>query len=354
MNLFKFKRQISTLLVVISFTTGIHSSSTFVLADENVTDNTDNYIYTAIENDLEHLLEEGRLVTGIEYDSTYVTGEACTPDVIVTVDSEILFEDIDYVLDYENNVEAGTASAVITGIGKYTGQITKVFEIKEIPKVKVNKCEQYYNYISGKSKKFANKKIEIKIGSKKYTGKTNSKGKFKIKVPRLKKSGKKVYLRVKNGETYSKWKKTRVKEYKIPHGLTKGKSGYCSPLKKGKYYVSRGIGCGHYGIDLAASRGTPIYAAKYGKVVYSGYGQSGTGYGGYGYVVAVEDEDGNVEIYAHMCSQPCVKYGQTVLPGDKLGKVGNTGQSYGNHLHFEIRKKGIRHNIIDPEQKIKF
>ncbi len=98
----------------------------------------------------------------------------------------------------------------------------------------------------------------------------------------------------------------------------------------------------HTGIDIPAARGTPIYASKSGVVITSVYGTgSAWSYGNY---VVVSHSDGTSTLYAHMSSR-AVSKGQTVKQGDVVGYVGTTGNSTGNHLHFEIRVNGSR---VDP------
>lgn len=95
----------------------------------------------------------------------------------------------------------------------------------------------------------------------------------------------------------------------------------------------------HTGIDLATDYGEAIYATADGVVLDASYDNS------YGYYVKLQHDDNYVTIYAH-CSSLCVDEGDTVMQGDVIAKVGSTGASTGNHLHFEIRKDNIR---IDPE-----
>lgn len=89
----------------------------------------------------------------------------------------------------------------------------------------------------------------------------------------------------------------------------------------------------HAGVDLAASRGTPIYATGSGTVRYAGWR------GGYGLLVVVDHGDGVETRYAHM-SQLGTSVGRKVRQGDMLGRVGSTGRSTGNHLHYETRVNG--------------
>lgn len=91
---------------------------------------------------------------------------------------------------------------------------------------------------------------------------------------------------------------------------------------------------GHNGIDIAGSIGTPIIAARGGTVTLVRGG--GTWNGGYGNYVVISHGNGIQTLYAHMNSIS-VSQGQTVTTGQQVGTLGNTGQSTGPHLHFEVR-----------------
>jgi murein DD-endopeptidase MepM/ murein hydrolase activator NlpD len=97
----------------------------------------------------------------------------------------------------------------------------------------------------------------------------------------------------------------------------------------------------HYGIDLAAPLGTPIYAATDGVVLRAGPAT------GFGYALYIEDTDGNTEVYGHM-KYYFVKAGQVVHAGDLIAKVGEEGESTGPHLHFQIDKGSEYGKPIDP------
>lgn len=118
-------------------------------------------------------------------------------------------------------------------------------------------------------------------------------------------------------------------------------AGFICPLKRGSFTVSAyyGDGRGHKGMDLAADRGTPIYAVANGTVTYSGYD------GNYGYSVVIDHGNGLKTRYAH-ASRLCVSKGQTVAQGEVIAYVGSTGYSTGNHLHFEVMVNGSRVNPI--------
>lgn len=96
----------------------------------------------------------------------------------------------------------------------------------------------------------------------------------------------------------------------------------------------------HRGIDIVKYNGYPIPSFTNGTVVYSGWGANGSGYGGgYGNVVAIKDERGYTHLYAHL-SAVKVRVGQKIKKGTVVGLQGNTGRSFGSHLHYEVRKGG--------------
>lgn len=90
----------------------------------------------------------------------------------------------------------------------------------------------------------------------------------------------------------------------------------------------------HEGVDMAAPQGTPIYAAKSGKVSRTSYQA-----GGAGYYVSINHGDGFSSIYMHM-THYIVSPGQYVNAGQVIGYVGSTGGSTGPHLHFGISYNG--------------
>ena len=101
----------------------------------------------------------------------------------------------------------------------------------------------------------------------------------------------------------------------------------------------------HQGIDFLMSRGSTIRSIFYGTVIEV----SNSG-GGWGSIVLIShpDLDGIQTIYAHMLrGSQTVKVGDSVVPGQKIGKVGRTGVATANHLHFGIYLDGY---AIDPEK----
>jgi murein DD-endopeptidase MepM/ murein hydrolase activator NlpD len=95
----------------------------------------------------------------------------------------------------------------------------------------------------------------------------------------------------------------------------------------------------HEGVDIAAQKGTPIFAAESGRVIYSGR------MSGYGKVVIVKHAGRYRSVYAH-ASRLLVRKGEFVERGQKVAEVGSTGRSTGPHLHFEIRRSETPQNPL--------
>lgn len=155
---------------------------------------------------------------------------------------------------------------------------------------------------------------------------------------------------------YLEWLATSVPpEASNPHGLkTNTVDGvvWFTPLKK--YTITSKFGLrkdpftgklsGHNGLDMGASRGSPIYAIRAGVVTFTGYQENGAGY-----YIWINHGDGYKSIYMHMTNY-VVKKGQTVEAGELIGYVGSTGRSTGPHLHL-----GLKYNssYVDPQKYIK-
>lgn len=138
---------------------------------------------------------------------------------------------------------------------------------------------------------------------------------------------------------------TRAKAGKQPsRGISTKALPYRLPVvgEVSATYMQRGRrwqGGRHTGIDIRAPRGSKIKTLLAGEVIETGYAR------GYGRLVTIKHEDGSEVIYAHM-TKILSKKGQSVQAGDIIGLVGSTGNSSGNHVHFEVRDKNEK--LLDP------
>lgn len=129
-------------------------------------------------------------------------------------------------------------------------------------------------------------------------------------------------------------------------GIAVADGALCWPLP-GHTYISCHFGevdafgnAGHRGTDIPAPEGTPILAAHSGTVLVSGWNDS------YGNQVLLDNGAGLSTRYAHMTAT-AVTAGETVTAGQVIGYVGSTGDSTGNHLHFEVMQNGVRMNPLE-------
>jgi murein DD-endopeptidase MepM/ murein hydrolase activator NlpD len=123
---------------------------------------------------------------------------------------------------------------------------------------------------------------------------------------------------------------------------TTGSSRSTSPSSGGYVRPTSGIitscfgarwGVTHFGVDIAAPIGTPVYAATSGVVQRAGAAT------GFGLAVYIRGDDGAITVYGHV-NEYYVSVGERVSAGEKIAEVGNRGQSTGPHLHFEVHPGG--------------
>ncbi|KRF34023.1 murein hydrolase activator EnvC family protein [Paenibacillus sp. Soil787] len=138
-------------------------------------------------------------------------------------------------------------------------------------------------------------------------------------------------------------KKRAASNAKSPFTYSGGKLGYPlavqAPLTSdftNRINPVTGRAESHKGIDLGAPKGTDILAAENGSVIYASW------MNGYGNCVIVDHGNGLWTVYGHIMNDGIyVKVGDVVKRGQKIAGVGSTGQSTGNHLHFEVRKNEV-------------
>ena len=127
----------------------------------------------------------------------------------------------------------------------------------------------------------------------------------------------------------------------------------CSVLKSGLCEITQGFVNGHRGLDLVGANYTlddiVSYANGTVNMAVNGYG-NGQGEGvnwAYGNFVKIINDDGTVCLYAHM-EYTSVKVGQRVSKGQVIGRMGNSGNSFGGHLHWEFWSCNDYYSNIDP------
>jgi murein DD-endopeptidase MepM/ murein hydrolase activator NlpD len=123
-------------------------------------------------------------------------------------------------------------------------------------------------------------------------------------------------------------------------GIAPGLGGYALPAR-GVFTSGYGNRWGtfHYGVDIAAPIGSPIYAVADGTVIDAGPAT------GFGLWVRLRHDDGTITVYGHMYDFS-VSVGERVHAGQQIARVGNRGDSTGPHLHFEVLINGQH---VDPQ-----
>ena len=108
----------------------------------------------------------------------------------------------------------------------------------------------------------------------------------------------------------------------------------------GRSHPITGVWSNHGGTDIWAPYGTNILSSNDGVVIFAGYHYS------YGNYIIVDHGGGIATLYAH-CSKLLAWEGQAVTKGEAIAQIGSTGESTGNHLHYEVRVNGVRQNPMD-------
>lgn len=138
--------------------------------------------------------------------------------------------------------------------------------------------------------------------------------------------------------TVTKEPQTKVVLTGIGYWPARPKGMFRFPVNGGRissyFGVPRPGGRRHTGIDVPRPRGTPVYAAASGTVTTKSRSSS------YGLYIIIQHSNGYSTRYAHLSSFADIRVGSTVVRGQIIGRVGNTGNSTGSHLHWEIRHYG--------------
>ncbi|UTT63239.1 peptidoglycan DD-metalloendopeptidase family protein [Microcella humidisoli] len=127
----------------------------------------------------------------------------------------------------------------------------------------------------------------------------------------------------------------------IKNGWAVPTNGYISSGYGYRVHPISGAVRFHAGVDIANAAGTPIYAAASGVVEYAGWS------GGFGNYIRINHGNGLTTGYPHLQNGGIlVRLGQEIVVGQNIGRMGTTGYSTGNHLHFEVRQNGVATNPV--------
>lgn len=226
----------------------------------------------------------------------------------------------------------------------------KMSELMPGDEIKINNAVAAVTVKTVEKATFAEKveyKTEYRKSSKMYKGDTKviqkgANGKRVVTARLTRVNGEIVKKQVLQSETIKKSvKRIVIKGTKaVPKTAPTGKyiipvSGYTMTSPFGWRW-----GRMHEGVDLACPTGTTIRASDGGTVVYAGW------YSGYGLFIEIDHGGGVRTRYGH-CNAVNVSVGQKVYQGQKIGEVGNTGNSFGSHCHFEITVNGSPVNPFD-------
>ncbi|MBC7223990.1 MAG: M23 family metallopeptidase [Anaerolineae bacterium] len=120
---------------------------------------------------------------------------------------------------------------------------------------------------------------------------------------------------------------------RLPADALKGTGTYVWPLRG---WITQRFRKGHPGLDIGASKGTPVRAVDSGFAVQSAWDDTG-----YGHCIVIDHGNGVRTRYAHLSAYH-VSAGESVTQGQIIGEVGDTGKATGPHLHLEIIVQGVR------------
>jgi murein DD-endopeptidase MepM/ murein hydrolase activator NlpD len=308
----------------LTFTKTDNLTSSKTLADDLITNTNDVAYASALKVNGEILLYAPRDELGDAIESTlrkyYVKG----------ADNNSAFvDDIEITNAYcvEDNIKS--SAEIKKAVGelkvKTVSTIVEKSEVKYTTKVVYTKEKtREYNKVTTKGKKGLKTETTVveNINGKQTASTVVSKKVIKEPVQKI----------ITQGTAISKAEATAMAEAKS--------AGFIMPMNRRDIKLITaywGDGRNHKGIDFAGNTGSPLFAAKAGKVSFAGWD------GAYGYAVVVDHGNGYQTRYAH-ANALCVSKGDTVKQGQQVATLGNTGRSTGPHLHFEILKNGKQYN----------
>ena len=298
----------------------------------------------------------GKKVTSIELnaDITIESVEIEKESIIESLASDA----VDMLLS-TRNVEKVFSATTIEQLNKYYDTKNIITDRKHAEAVLKN--DNYVTlFCTERLTNFIVKVQTSKVTSIPYSTTTRANNSLSYKVTKVVRNGvngsttqyyEETYLNGEHESTVATTKKTVKAVSKIVEYGTKVTSGTRVTAKTGLgtfYWPCSGQilgqfahynGKGHSGIDIAAVRGTPIYAVAAGTVTRAGYDSS------WGYYVEIKHDNTYSSLIMHMNAPAFVKVGQKVSKGQQIGVVGSTGIATGPNCHLSIYKNGY---VIDP------
>lgn len=251
----------------------------------------------------------------------------------------------EYKVTFVNKVETTKDEEILAQIEESSETTYKLYAVTVDGKEKetLANLEEAENLVKELTKKYE-KTIKPKIGVTQVITTDNTKGVTTVKTAKAN------ITKLLNDQEAKAKEKAEAEEAKTETTTTTTKvaslNGVTLSVKPVSGVITSRFGnresirsYGHTGLDIAAPKGTKIKAAAAGTVLFAGTS------GGYGKVVKISHGNDIKTYYAH-CSELYVKEGQKVNAGDVIAAVGSTGNSTGNHLHFEVIKNGVE---LDPQ-----
>ena len=258
-------------------------------------------------------------------------------DIFQTEEENVAFvslDRVDYTFEMVNRTMINT-DEVLSELKSNSKNYYRVYEVsngEEEDTVVFNSIEEANNYVDGLEETYEKIDTELSIDTLYLENEVSEDSIQEAKA----KITEKLDERLKQKE------EEEEEQRRIESQTVNGIYLACLPVTGGtitsRYGVSESVRDHvHGGIDIAASYGTPIKVVADGKVTYAGP------YGGYGNIVIVDHGNGIETYYAH-CSKISTSVGKEVTAGDVIASVGSTGNSTGNHCHFEVRVNGTQVN----------
>lgn len=282
-----------------------------VLSSSSVKLSSTSYTYTA------NAIKPGVLVTGV-----------------TTTGAKIPITSSDYTVSYKNNIDAGKASVIVKGKGNFTGTVEKKFTInpRSLDDCEISLPNGYTYTLNG-----AEVRPEVKLTYKGILINYDPSSTYDLTYHNNKSSGK-AYVLIEGKRNFTGKKKLEFDIVKFvltwPMDSSHMRIGTLLYYNEYKNTAGTHLHRANHPIDINGSTGDLVKAAADGRVESTVYNSS---YGNYVKIWHDEDGDGMYDdsytLYAHLSEK--LVYSGEVKQGQAIGKVGNTGNSTGDHLHFE-------------------